>query len=207
MTMPARVSSRPFPSRGLDTQMNESLANLFFLLSRYVHIVATTIIVGGTLFFELVVPLAIGELRNEVQLALFGRMRWCFRWVVYSCTAALILTGSALIYRNRSVLNGEFIQVLNQMIGEEKVQAMHDESPLNRPRLWFIAHLIAGFMSIALALSLVVGGRPPDEPLRLMRLNLLVLMLAIFLASASRASRQNLFQPLLREQSSRMMHE
>ena len=166
--------------------MNDAITNLFFLISRYVHIIATTMIVGGTLFFEMVVPLAIGELKSEVQLALFGRMRWLFRWVVYTCTVALLITGSVSIYRNRSVLDGEFIRMLDQMVGPKTVQAMQDESILNRPRPWFIAHLAAGFLSIGISLSLVMGGRPPEKPLQWMRLNLLILMLAIFLASASR---------------------
>src|SRR5689334_25338949 len=126
--------------------MRDSIINLFFLLSRYVHIVATTLIVGGTLFFEMVVPLAIGELKTEVQLALFGRMRWLFRWVVYTSAIALIITGSVSIYRNWSVLNGTFIRFLEQTPGSnpQKIQAMQDESILNRPRIWFIAHLAAG---------------------------------------------------------------
>jgi phosphoglycerol transferase MdoB-like AlkP superfamily enzyme len=187
--------------------MNNSLINLFFLISRYVHIVATTIIVGGTLFFEMVVPLAIGDLKNEVQLALFGRMRWLFRWVVYTCAVALIITGAVSIYRNYSVLDGSFVSLLNQGVGSQRIQAMQDESVLNRPKPWFIAHIAAGVASIAIALMLVVGGRPPEKPLRTMRLNLLVLMIAIFLASASRGARQNLFQPLLHGQSMPTMHE
>src|SRR5438093_5357314 len=181
--------------------MNDAIVNLFFLISRYVHIVATTLIVGGTLFFEMVVPLAIGDLKTEVQLALFGRMRWLFRWVVYTSTIALIVSGSVSTYRNWSVVDGSYIRFLVQNSSEQNVQALQDASFLNRPKGWFIAHLAAGAMSIVLSLLLVSGGRPPDRPLQWMRLNLLILMLTIFLASASRGARQNLFQPLLKGQS------
>src|SRR3954454_18590923 len=109
---PGRHLSQEHRRRHRD--MNETIVNLFFLFSRYVHIVATTIIVGGTLFFEMVVPLAIGELKNEVQLALFGRMRWIFRWVVYTSAIALVLTGTLSIFRNRDVLDGRFIQVVQK---------------------------------------------------------------------------------------------
>src|SRR3954467_2614579 len=108
--------------------MTETLLNLFYLLSRYVHIVATTVIVGGTLFFELVVPLAIGELKTEVQLALIGRMRWIFRWVVYSSAIALIATGTISTYRNYHVLDGRFVRILADSAGPEKIQAMQDAS-------------------------------------------------------------------------------
>jgi hypothetical protein len=182
--------------------MPETLSDLFFLSSRYVHIVATTIIVGGTLFFEMVVPLAIGDLKTEVQLALFGRMRWLFRWVVYTSTIALIITGSVSIYRNWSVLNGTYIRFLEQTPGSspQKIEAMQEASILNRPRIWFIAHLIAGGLSLVVALLLVSGGRPPERPLQWMRLNLFILLVAMFLASASRGARQNLFQTVLQGQ-------
>jgi peptidoglycan/LPS O-acetylase OafA/YrhL len=177
--------------------MTDTILNLFFLISRYVHIVATTVIVGGTLFFEMVVPLAIGELKTEVQLALFGRMRWLFRWVVYTSTIALIVTGSVSAYRNWSVIDGSYIRLLQQLSGEQKVQSM-EVSLLNRPKWWFIAHLVTGGLSIVLSLLLVSGNRPPNRPLQWMRLNLLVLLVTIFVASASRAARQNLFQPVIK---------
>src|SRR3954453_2738738 len=165
--------------------MPETLTNLFYLLSRYVHIVATTIIVGGTLFFEMVVPVAIGELKNEVQLALFGRMRWLFRWVVYTSAIALLVTGSVSIYRNYTVVNGEYIRFLERAPGSDpqKIHELQNTSIFNRPRIWFIAHLVAGALSLVMALLLVSGGRPPNKPLQWMRLNLLILLLAIFLAS------------------------
>src|SRR5437588_12234643 len=73
--------------------MTETIVNLFFLCSRYVHIVCTTLIVGGTLFYEMVVPIAIADLKDEHQLAVFGRARWTFRQVVWGCAIALIASG------------------------------------------------------------------------------------------------------------------
>ena len=180
--------------------MAEMLINLFFLFSRYIHIVATTVIVGGTLFFEMVVPLAIGELKTEVQLALIGRMRWVFRWVVYTCTIALVVTGSISYYRNYdNVMRGRNIEILAKASSPQKIQAAIDASVFNWPKLWFVAHLVAGAVSLLIALALVHGGRPPERPIQWMRVNLFVLMVAIFLASASRGARQNLYQVVLEE--------
>jgi hypothetical protein len=190
--------------------MEETLISLFFLISRYVHIVATTVIVGGTLFFELVVPLAIGEMKTEVQLAVVGRMRWGFRWVVYSCTAALLLTGAVAIYRNHSAMDGKFIEFLNSKSNpavQQKIQAMQDESIFNRPKWWYIAHLVAGTLSIVIAVSLVSGGRPPDRAVQWMRINVFILLIAIFLASASRGARQNLFMEVFSSQSGSTVHD
>jgi peptidoglycan/LPS O-acetylase OafA/YrhL len=158
------------------------------------------VIVGGTLSFELVVPLAIGEFKTEVQLALFGRMRWRFRWVVYISALALIITGSVSAYRNWSAIDGTYVQTLAKISTEQNVRAMQDASILNRPRWWFIAHMAVSMVSIVISLMLVSGGRPPDRPIQWMRLNLLILMVAMFLASASRGARQNLFQPILHGQ-------
>jgi hypothetical protein len=183
--------------------MTESIINLFFLFSRYVHIVATTLIVGGTLFFEMVVPAAIGELKTEVQLAVFGRMRWIFRWVVYTSAAALILTGSVSAFRsnNKAVLNGQFVSFLSQSSSDQKMKELQNESVFNRPVFWFVGHLVAGVLSLGIAVSLVRGGTPPERPIQWMRLNLFVLLLAMFFASASRSARQNLFQPVMAEHS------
>ncbi|HEX3355498.1 MAG TPA: hypothetical protein VHS31_00855 [Tepidisphaeraceae bacterium] len=177
--------------------MQETLTNLFFLFSRYVHIVATTLIVGGTLFFEMVVPVAIGELKTEVQLALMGRMRWIFRWVVYTCAITLIITGAISAYRNYDVVNGQFLEFLSQNSSPQKIQALQDESIFNRPRIWFVAHLASGVLSLMIAIWLVHGGSPSDRQLQWMRLNLFVLMIAIFVASASRGARQNLWHPVM----------
>ncbi len=57
--------------------MHDFWSNLLYLISRYVHIVCTTLLVGGTLFYEMVVPVAIGELKSEQQLLVFGRRGGC----------------------------------------------------------------------------------------------------------------------------------
>jgi hypothetical protein len=180
---------------GAQLLMQENLLSLFYLLSRYVHIVAACVVVGGTLFYELVVPIAIGELKNETQLALIGRMRWVFRWVVYTAAAALILTGIISAHRNWYVFSGDYVQFLSRMSGGTRtVEDLEQVSVLNRPMWLFAAHLIAGVLSLVIAVALVSGGRPPNRPIQWMKLNVLLLLLAIFFASASRNARQRLFE-------------
>lgn len=196
MIRPA-VASQPGNSR----HMIETLVNLFFLCARYLHIVATTLIVGGTLFFEMVVPIAINELKLEVQMVLFARMRWIFRWVVYISTATLLLTGAISMYRNWNVINGDFIRFMVQAAGPNRVYDLITASFFNWPRFWFLSHIASGLFSLVIAVALVSGGKPPERPLQWMRINLFILMIAIFLASASRGARQNLFQALLKNPS------
>src|SRR5215208_7107416 len=77
--------------------------NLFYSivypLSRWLHIVCTTLIVGGTLFFELVLPIAIEDLKREQQLYVFARARLVFRWVVGVGVLGLLISGGAALYR------------------------------------------------------------------------------------------------------------
>ena len=195
--IPPAVASQPRKSR----HMVETLVNLFFLSARYLHIVATTLIVGGTLFFEMVVPIAINELKLEVQMVLFARMRWIFRWVVYISTATLLLTGAISMYRNWNIINGDFIRFMVQAAGPNQVYSLITASFFNWPRFWFLAHIASGLFSLVIAVALVSGGKPPERPLQWMRINLFILMIAIFLASASRGARQNLFQALLKNPS------
>src|SRR5215213_5194078 len=73
--------------------MLETIWDLLYILNRYVHIVCTTVIVGGTLFCEWIVPMAIDDLKREQQLWVFGRARWSFRAVVWICAAFLVISG------------------------------------------------------------------------------------------------------------------
>jgi len=68
--------------------------NIILLLSRYLHIVCVTLLVGGTLFYEMVVPVAIGDLKTEQQLSVFARARWVFRWIVWLSAGILLISGT-----------------------------------------------------------------------------------------------------------------
>src|SRR5215218_2506122 len=57
------IDCRPRCAHG--NVMLETLLDFLYLLNRYLHIICTTVIVGGTLFFELIVPVATGELKQE----------------------------------------------------------------------------------------------------------------------------------------------
>ena len=132
-----------------------------------------------------------------MQLVLFARMRWIFRSVVYICTATLLLTGSISVYRNWDVLSGEFIRFLAINTSEQEMFHLVGASVFNWPRFWLIAHLISGLLSLVFSVVLVSGGKPPSRPVQWLRLNLFVMLIAIFLASALRSARQNLFQSVL----------
>ncbi|MGE5610890.1 MAG: hypothetical protein ACM359_16690 [Bacillota bacterium] len=157
---------------GIPSWLNDVVYPVF----RWLHIVCTTLIVGGTLFFELVLPIAIEDLKREQQLYVMARARWVFRWVVYISVVGLLLSGGVNLYRMwRSYQSPEFIRGM--------ISA------------WATAHMVLGALALFIAMLLSVGRRPPEDPVRWMRLNLVILLVAIFLGSATRH-----FQLALRDQ-------
>src|SRR3954466_8346076 len=64
-------------------EMPTWLYNTAFPLNRWLHVVASALLVGGVLFLEFVVPLATADLKEEQQVAVFGRARWAYRKVVW----------------------------------------------------------------------------------------------------------------------------
>jgi uncharacterized membrane protein len=140
------------------------LWHIVFLLGRWLHIVFMTLIVGGTLFFELVLPIAIENLKREDKLYIMARARLVFRWVVWISVIGLLLTGALSAWRMwHTYQASEFVVVMR----------------------WAIAHIVVGLITMVIALLLTIGRRPPEDPVRWMRLNLVILLVAIFLGSAT----------------------
>jgi hypothetical protein len=152
------------------------------LLSRYLHIACTTVLVGGTLFYEMVVPGAIEELKPEQQYDVFGRARWVFKRIVWISAVLLILSGIVTTRRHWQAYKAE--PPASQSTTFEDA----DESPsvLRRPGWWWAAHASTGGLAVLIAVYLTTVARPPDHPIGWMRLNLVILLVVIFLASATR---------------------
>ncbi len=158
--------------------------NVISLLSRYFHIVAATLLVGGTLFFEMVVPIAIDDLRQETQLAVFARARWVFRWIVWLAVGLILLSGIISTQRQWKNYDKAELAHLREMV---RVGEGNAQLPLAmRPGWWWAAHAGAGVAAVLIALSLTLGGRPPSYPLWWMRIDMVILLIVIFLGSTTR---------------------
>jgi hypothetical protein len=140
------------------------LWEVLMLAMRWVHIVAVSLIVGGTLFYELVVPRAIEDLPQEQQLYVFARARWAFRWVIYWSAAAIIVSGAVSLY------------------------GMFPSYTSLYPRTFWPAliHVAAGLAALGIAVHLVVGGHPPRSPVAWMRISLVILLVTILAANLTR---------------------
>ena len=151
--------------------------NFVFPVNRWVHIVACTLLVGGVLFFEFVVPLAIEDLKEEQRLAVFGRARWAFRKVFWLSSVALLLTGVVSLWRMWGLYHLDEQQVGAFWIG---------------PRIWVSGHLLFGILGVALVLRVVHIRKVMDRPVGWMRAALVVLLVSMFTASVARHVRLHL---------------
>ncbi len=164
-------------------------SQVWFLIARYLHVVCATLLVGGTLFYEMVVPAAIDDLKEEAQLAVFAKARWVFRSIVWLASIVILVSGAVTTVRHwDSYERGEdrvmmaSTTVQPGMIGKVVPVA-------ERPGWWFAAHASVGFIAVLIALSLTIGHTPPARPVGWMRINLVILLIVIFLASAARHMR------------------
>jgi hypothetical protein len=149
------------------------LHTLVYLFARYLHIVCATVLVGGTLFYEMIVPPAIDELKLEQQLFIFARARWFFKWIVWLCAATILVSGVISTYGHWADYN----------------RPLGDVSAIVRPGWWWAAHSSCGVLALIISVSLTIGKVPPTQPIRWMRLNLIILLLVMFLATATRQTR------------------
>src|SRR5450432_3094891 len=114
-----------------------------FPLNRWLHIVCTTLLVGGTLFYEFVIPKAIEDLKEETQLAVLGRVRWFFGRIVILSALILIVTGCISVFHQWRLYNGIFRDV----------------------RWWMYLHIALGVLTLVVGVASMVRTRAPRTPL------------------------------------------
>ena len=145
--------------------MEEWSGHILFTVMQWVHIVSTTLIVGGTLFFEFVVPIAIEDLKEEQQFAVVGKARWVFKRVVWVSAILLLISGGVSAARHWGTYRDE---------------------PYRLTMWWTVGHAALGTLAIAIALILTARRRPPDHPIGWMQFNLMLLLVGIFAANVAR---------------------
>jgi hypothetical protein len=173
--------------------MNPYFAHtLIFLFSRYLHIVCATILVGGTLFYEMVVPAAIADLTPEQQLSVFARARWFSKWIVWLCSATILISGGISSYAHWEDYNRDQVYQARDGRGDgrhARTGEILELAPLARPGWWWAAHASSGIIAVIIALGLTIGKVPPSQPIRWMRLNLVILLIVMFFAAVTRQTR------------------
>lgn len=156
--------------------------NVLYLVCRYMHLVGGMLLVGGILFYEMVVPIAIADLKAESQIAIFARARWVFRWLVWLSVATMVLTGVFMtVWKLNTYIESEFlpqIAVIRQPMG-------YIPWPL-RTGWWWAAHVLSAIFAMLVAAHMVAGDRPPRHPVGWLRLDLMLLLIVVFFATVTR---------------------
>ncbi len=151
---------------------------IVFPLNRWLHVVCTALLVGGTLFYEFVLPKAVEDLREEAQLAVLGRVRWAFRRVVWLSASGLLLTGAMALYRLWPLYHAAAFRVVPP---------------------WVMAHIGLGLLAIAVGLVVMNRTRAPRHPLTWLRVNFVVMLIALFVAAVARHLRVSIQDDIERD--------
>lgn len=147
------------------------LINTLSPVNRWVHMVASTLLVGGVLFFEFVVPLATTDLRNEQRMAVFGRARWVFRGVALLSIVLLTLSGSVSAWQVWPMYDA-----LDAFTG-----GWH-----YGPKPWLICHAAVGLIGFIIVLRVTNTARVAPRPVGWLRALLVILLVSMFFASIAR---------------------
>ena len=147
------------------------VVNTLSPINRWVHMVSSTLLVGGVLFFEFVVPLATADLREEQRMAVFGRARWVFRSVAILSVILLIISG---------LINAWQLWPLYRQ--DEKIFGGF----LYGARPWLYGHLIVSLIAFIIVLRVTNTAHVHPRPVGWLRALLVILLVCIFVASAAR---------------------
>jgi uncharacterized membrane protein len=147
------------------------LFNVIFPVNRWIHLVASTLIVGGVLFFEFIVPVATADLKAEQQLAVFGRARWVFRKVVWMSVIALLFSGGVSMWRMWWSYRGD----------QERAGGFWFASGP-----WVVGHVVLAMVGVLIAFRVTSTRRLHSRPVGWMQALLVILLVCIFAASVAR---------------------
>jgi uncharacterized membrane protein len=147
------------------------LINTLSPVNRWVHMVASTLLVGGVLFFEFVVPLATADLRGEQRMAVFGRARWVFRGVALLSVVLLTLSGVLSAW---------------QMWPTYQTDDAHYGGMIYGSRPWLLGHVVLGVLGFFIVLRVTNTTRVAPRPVGWLRALLVILLVSLFLASVAR---------------------
>jgi uncharacterized membrane protein len=139
------------------------------VLSRWIHIGTTVVLVGGAVFTRFVLVPALGELDTDVASQLKARIRRRWRYFVHVGIALLILSG---LYNLMAAKIADRVPLYHALIGIKILlafavfflaEAMVGSSAAfekmrDRPRFWFGMIVLLGSIVIGIAGYLKVRG-------------------------------------------------
>ncbi len=139
------------------------------ILFRYIHVIAACLAVGGAFFIRFILPLGTRDLDEEKKQYVFLRSRRAFKMVVHSAILAFLVSG---------VYNA--IKMWPQYKLNHKL--LHS--------LWG-THLLLALAVFVISIMLLRGVEPPRNHRRWMKINVVLMLLAILAASTLKWTRED----------------
>src|SRR5437763_102636 len=134
---------------------------VLLILSRWLHVIAATLAIGGTFFIRVILPLGLAQADAASRDAVFLRCRRAFKMVIHTCVLLLLLTGAFNAWR------------------------IWDDYKLDKPlmpALWGM-HVLLGVTALVIALLLLGPKEPPAWRRTGAMVNLIILFITVLLAS------------------------
>jgi uncharacterized membrane protein len=145
------------------------------VLMRYIHVVTACLAVGGAFFIRFIMPIGSRDLDAEKKEVVLLRTRRAFKMVVHPAMAAFIVSGTYNAIR------------------------LWPQYKVNRPLLHGLwgTHLLLALAIFTLSIILLKGVEPPRNHRRWMKINVVLMFLAILVASTLKwaRERENGFRP------------
>jgi uncharacterized membrane protein len=138
------------------------------IFSRWLHLISACLLIGGVLFFRLVVPRGLKLLEESQRMPVLLAIRRGFKMIAHSAILFLLLSG-----------------IYNTVLAWDKYKL--DKAVLHA--LWGTHILLAG-LAITLSLYVLAGKQPPKSHRRLMALNIGLLLLVVAAASSLKWARE-----------------
>src|SRR5271170_5535219 len=119
------------------------ILHILFLVERWLHVIAGMLIVGGAFVYEFILPRALDDLKEEQQLAVFGKVRFAFRAVVLFGTLLLILSGVGQMWQLQHQQNSLFDTPLQSYWTGD----VPSPTSLTLAGWWSFAHAVVGLFT------------------------------------------------------------
>jgi uncharacterized membrane protein len=137
---------------------------------RWLHIATACVAVGGVFFVRVVFPIGLKALDAESARAMLLRSRRAFKRVIHPCILFLLVSGTY-----NAVVNWPGYTAVGPGLGHGL----------------FGLHLLLGLIIFGIALWLLAGAEPPPNHKKWMAVNLVLMLLAIAVASTLKFVREH----------------
>lgn len=143
--------------------------DILVILSRWAHVMAAVLAIGGAVFMRFVLPLGLAEADAGSREAVYLRCRRAFKMIIHGCVAVLLISGAFNTWMNWDVYTKRMPPGLGH-------------------GLWG-GHVVLGLMVIGVSLWLTAGPKPPAPHKAVLAANVVAMLVLVAVASGLKYAR------------------